>query len=279
MRQAPRPPHFFIDHFRHAESIKAPKYTGAGIPPTDDQPLIMMNKSLNNSNVHLKWINKTVVNHTKNPVEQHVYTQCKRFEIWFNASAIIPQQSAWTCSWMFIYCSRLQRAHKHPHFPICSPSLNPLTVPWSCEDQPKPPQYARCAHFACRMSILVLNIQIQEHPHPHRTVSKFVTVFHRPYDEHGSGCDSQRVNEGAEDRYGHVRGEAPAALLGLRTLARPHWLTAVCWGVVGHAAAVVKDLLEKCKHETQKKQLPFLNTVPRAHENIRFGPVSIQYFI
>lgn len=146
----------------------------------DDQPLIMMNKSLNNSNVHLKRINKTVVNHTKNPVEQHVYTQCKRFEIWFNASAIIPQQSAWTCTWMFTYCSRLQRAHKHPHFPICSPSLNPLTVPWSCEDQLKPPQYARCAHFACRMSILVLNIQIQEHTHPHRTVSKFVTVSISP---------------------------------------------------------------------------------------------------
>lgn len=42
MRQAPRPPHFFIDHFRHVESIKAPKYTGAGIPPTDDQLLIMI---------------------------------------------------------------------------------------------------------------------------------------------------------------------------------------------------------------------------------------------
>lgn len=35
MRHAPLPPHFLIDHFRQVESIRAPKYTGAGIPPTD----------------------------------------------------------------------------------------------------------------------------------------------------------------------------------------------------------------------------------------------------
>lgn len=72
-------------------------------------------------------------------------------------------------------------------------------------------------------------------------------LFRQPYDDHISGCDSQRVDEGAEDGYGHVGGEAPAALFGLRTLARPHGPTAIGWGVVGHAAAVVKDLLETCK--------------------------------
>lgn len=35
MRHAPLPPHFLIDHFKQVESIRAPKYTGAGIPPGD----------------------------------------------------------------------------------------------------------------------------------------------------------------------------------------------------------------------------------------------------
>lgn len=35
IRQAPRPPQLFIPHFKHVESMRAPKYTGAGIPPPE----------------------------------------------------------------------------------------------------------------------------------------------------------------------------------------------------------------------------------------------------
>lgn len=31
--QDPRFPQLLVDHFKHALSIRAPKYTGAGIPP------------------------------------------------------------------------------------------------------------------------------------------------------------------------------------------------------------------------------------------------------
>lgn len=37
MRQAPLPPHFLTDHFKQVESIRAPKYTGAGIPPAGEK--------------------------------------------------------------------------------------------------------------------------------------------------------------------------------------------------------------------------------------------------
>uniref|UniRef100_A0A0E9RL95 Uncharacterized protein n=1 Tax=Anguilla anguilla TaxID=7936 RepID=A0A0E9RL95_ANGAN len=36
IRQAPLPPHFLSPHFKQVESIRAPKYTGAGSPPVDE---------------------------------------------------------------------------------------------------------------------------------------------------------------------------------------------------------------------------------------------------
>lgn len=42
MRQAPLPPHFLIDHFKQVESISAPKYTGAGIPPAGGKKLQLL---------------------------------------------------------------------------------------------------------------------------------------------------------------------------------------------------------------------------------------------
>lgn len=80
--------------------------------------LLCCYKSIYSSNVRLKWRNKTVVNHTKKPVKQHVYTQCKRFEIWLNASAIIKQQLAWMCTCIFTYSSKLKHAPKHHCFPV-----------------------------------------------------------------------------------------------------------------------------------------------------------------
>lgn len=40
--QAPRVPQLVVDHFKHVLSIRAPKYTGARIPPAmwDDKPSI-----------------------------------------------------------------------------------------------------------------------------------------------------------------------------------------------------------------------------------------------
>lgn len=70
---------------------------------------------------------------------------------------------------------------------------------------------------------------------------------HRPYDDHVARCGSQRVDEGAEDRHSHVRGEASAAVLSMRTLAQPHGRAAACWEGGGHTAAVVKDLVEREK--------------------------------
>lgn len=71
--------------------------------------------------------------------------------------------------------------------------------------------------------------------------------MHRPYDDHVSRRGSQRVDEGAEDRHGHVGGETAAAVLGMRALAQLHRCAAACWVGGGHTAAVVKDLVERGK--------------------------------
>lgn len=63
-----------------------------------------------------------------------------------------------------------------------------------------------------------------------------------PDDDHVTRSGSQSVDEGAEDRHGHVGGEASAAVLGVRTLAQSHRGGAARWVRGRHAAAVVKHL-------------------------------------
>ena len=46
MRQAPLPPHLFTPHFRHVESIRAPKYTGAGMPPTVPEGAVQVSRHM-----------------------------------------------------------------------------------------------------------------------------------------------------------------------------------------------------------------------------------------
>lgn len=89
-------------------------------------------------------------------------------------------------------------------------------------------------------------------------LKSYKVTFHRPYDDHVAGRGSQRVDEGAENRHGHVGGEAAAAVLGVRTLAQPHGRAAARRVGGGHAAAVVKDLGKREKPQCGGKDHPII---------------------
>lgn len=79
-------------------------------------------------------------------------------------------------------------------------------------------------------------------------------VIYRPNDDHVTRSGSKRVDEGAEDRNGHVGGETAAAVLCMRTLAQLHRRGGAGWRGCGHTAAVVKDL-EKTWDDTNMTKL------------------------
>lgn len=157
---------------------------------------------------------------TKSPGYQGLHTQRKGLEIWWDASAITKQHRV-TYTDHFYGMLLYQSGKTSRHWSLwCHGSHRLKSFEW------------------CTVTLTFPVVNISRH---------------RPYDDHVARGGSQSVDEGAENRNSHVRGETSAAVLGVRTLAQPHGRTAACWEGGGHAAAVVKDLVKREKLQCSGK--------------------------